>query len=963
MAKRKNAAGLTKDDRFYGAPSLKTFEERLEIAKQAQLEAIAKSKTTDLSPEELKKWKEKSLPFLIDWSNDEERRKLFVQLRLGEPSIDKLGKFGQAFEKAQNDVQVAYQSKRKKEWDEAEARKDEKKQSGKKAQKAKKAEEKTEAKARKAQERAEAKARKAEEKARKAAEKAEQKAAKKRKGLASWIYWKIREQRAKARESANHLEAGKLALKIARRIREAQQRLKDFLAPMLDAAAKLKTPEARLVWSKEPWTHQERNRYNWGKRQDVLEAIQNHPEDETQDPEKARADAKRKTLLREIDHAKAIERSIDYVMAELAEDETNLLRSSLERSYEKVRADIAKELEDERRAIDADKADEDRIADLKDYTRGGQPRRTAPETRIPQNAPRLGSYGESVIFGQPSPDQIKAAVNLEYEGKDFSKRIWGDTEKLARELKDIMQSAIINGEGAEETARKLSQRMGVHFSHCLRLVRTEHNRIMNQAQLDQMRDAEVKYYIFKAIHDSRTCGHCTRLDGKRVKIDDVKTGVNCPPIHPSCRCTIIPDFGNGGGDGGDGNGGPDTSWISDLFRKHLGTDAADAAREAQAETGTASASSAQTAPEKAPQASNATVATASSTPIQTVATASSADARPPKPKGKDRKKKAEGAGVQRTIEQYLKELEAREAKDSKQAQAIEKAAEKARNFPTAENIEAVAELQDAAMLAEEQAQQAAIGAQRKAIEAEKPAKEKKASGEISKPNARGNRWTVATRSANRDTEKRKANPITTTQEKDMHETAQEIKKAEKSPKPIKRKATTASKLKEERGSVQIKTADEDEARAYARWLKAKQPQISQEEKLKKHHKLSEKQKELLSKISKPGDYLICRKKDVKIKDIAYYTAITGNEFAIFTRGNERLIIRGTHTRTRIDQIWNKLKTEGWKFSAHTHPGLSENSLRPSTDDGIVLQELGQEQSVTLNPAGEHKRFNKAGMEI
>ncbi len=70
----------------------------------------------------------------------------------------------------------------------------------------------------------------------------------------------------------------------------------------------------------------------------------------------------------------------------------------------------------------------------------------------------------------------------------------------------------------------------------------------------------------------------------------------------------------------------------------------------------------------------------------------------------------------------MKELEAREAKDTKQAQAIEKAADKARNFTTAENIEAVAELQDAAMFAEEQAQQTAIGAQRKAIEAGKAVK-------------------------------------------------------------------------------------------------------------------------------------------------------------------------------------------------------------------------------------------------
>lgn len=395
----------------------------------------------------------------------------------------------------------------------------------------------------------EEKARREAEKARKKREREEKRRQKeiergqKMKRKPRWLYWLAREQEAKQREHEQFLNAGRTVIALGRAIRKIQQKITDIFAPTLNKVAEITTPEARLVWSKEPWTAQDRNRYNWGKKQELAELWEQFPDGiGIQDPAEAAKDAKRKTRARQIDRAKAMDNVLDSVIAELREDEENAVRSSLERSYKQVYEDIYKEIQEKRRAIDADKDSQSRIADLKDYTARGNPRRTAPEPQIPQNMPRLGAYGESVVFGAPSQDQVKAVLNYQFDGKDFSKRIWEDTDKLAAELKDIMHAAIINGENSRIVSQKLAQKMGVEFSHAQRLVRTEMNRILNQATLDGMKDAGAEKYQFVAIIDDRTCIKCQRLNGKIYKLSDKKVGQNFPPIHPYCRCTVIARF-------------------------------------------------------------------------------------------------------------------------------------------------------------------------------------------------------------------------------------------------------------------------------------------------------------------------------------------------------------------------------------------------------------------------------------
>ena len=370
-----------------------------------------------------------------------------------------------------------------------------------------------------------------------------------------WLYWLIREQNAKAREHAQFINALKVALKIARIIRGIQAKINAFIAPILDHAATLKTPTARLTWSKEPWSHQDRTRYNWGKRQELAHLWQENPTGQAeQDPSKAAAEAKKKTNERAIDRAKTIDRALDRLIRELRNDEESAVRSSLEESYRQVAKDIAQELDDARRAA---AADDERIATADDYTKKGAARKKSPYTKIPENIPRLGNYGQSVKF-EPSPDQIKAVLNAPYDGRDFSARIWKDTDRLAAELKDMMSAAIINGENSHAVAQKLAQKMGVQYSHAERLIRTEMNRILNESALESMKQADAKSYVFIAIEDGRTCKGCKKKNGKTFKISQKVIGQNFPPLHPHCRCTIAGRFDWEDGDTDDTGGTPNT---------------------------------------------------------------------------------------------------------------------------------------------------------------------------------------------------------------------------------------------------------------------------------------------------------------------------------------------------------------------------------------------------------------------
>jgi SPP1 gp7 family putative phage head morphogenesis protein len=83
--------------------------------------------------------------------------------------------------------------------------------------------------------------------------------------------------------------------------------------------------------------------------------------------------------------------------------------------------------------------------------------------------------------------------------------------------------------------------MGVKYSNCERLARTEFNHIANQATKDSYKQTQgIDEYKYVATLDSRTSEICQNLDGKVFPLSEAEEGVNYPPAHPNCRSVTIP---------------------------------------------------------------------------------------------------------------------------------------------------------------------------------------------------------------------------------------------------------------------------------------------------------------------------------------------------------------------------------------------------------------------------------------
>lgn len=115
----------------------------------------------------------------------------------------------------------------------------------------------------------------------------------------------------------------------------------------------------------------------------------------------------------------------------------------------------------------------------------------------------------------------------------------------------------------------------------------------------------------------------------------------------------------------------------------------------------------------------------------------------------------------------------------------------------------------------------------------------------------------------------------------------------------------------------------------------------------------------MAKLQYSGDSIIVPKKSFGLKDLSALTAETGSEFAMFTTGGRRKIIRGDSRSVPIGiKETQELFSEGWRWTAHTHPGYTNTVLVPSENDRVNLKQfLNQTYSVTVNSVGAHKRFS------
>ena len=71
------------------------------------------------------------------------------------------------------------------------------------------------------------------------------------------------------------------------------------------------------------------------------------------------------------------------------------------------------------------------------------------------------------------------------------------------------------------------------------MFRTLYNTIDSRYELSEMKNAGYKEYEYMSTNTEETCEICKALNGKVFPVSKAVIGVNCPPMHIGCRCTIL----------------------------------------------------------------------------------------------------------------------------------------------------------------------------------------------------------------------------------------------------------------------------------------------------------------------------------------------------------------------------------------------------------------------------------------
>jgi hypothetical protein len=117
--------------------------------------------------------------------------------------------------------------------------------------------------------------------------------------------------------------------------------------------------------------------------------------------------------------------------------------------------------------------------------------------------------------------------------------------------------------------------------------------------------------------------------------------------------------------------------------------------------------------------------------------------------------------------------------------------------------------------------------------------------------------------------------------------------------------------------------------------------------------------------SAAGEVIVSRRA-VNMRDLSALTAETGQEFALFTCRKQRLIIMGDVRSVPVNLARaEELARQGWRWSGHTHPGITDTVLHPSWDDRCILEQFllhrGQQRSATFNSLGQFRPFRPPGL--
>lgn len=165
---------------------------------------------------------------------------------------------------------------------------------------------------------------------------------------------------------------------------------------------------------------------------------------------------------------------------------------------------------------------------------------TEYETKLAQQG--LNYSMETLGFGKNfyaiNASIVKEFVDVAWcNGENFSTRIWNDTQRVAEYINRDMAQAFARGDSYDRIVKDVRRRFGVNRNNAYRMVFTEGTYVMAESSIKPFEE-DFTQYEYLPILDGKTCEICRALNGKVFEISERQPGVNFPPMHPWCRCTI-----------------------------------------------------------------------------------------------------------------------------------------------------------------------------------------------------------------------------------------------------------------------------------------------------------------------------------------------------------------------------------------------------------------------------------------
>lgn len=135
---------------------------------------------------------------------------------------------------------------------------------------------------------------------------------------------------------------------------------------------------------------------------------------------------------------------------------------------------------------------------------------------------------------------IVSAVKMPYtaDGREFSTRIWDNLTNMNKNLRLTVADAVANGEAIPKTVKKFKEIYGNSTYNTNRIIRTETAAVQTKASLDSYKQLGVEF--IEVLPESSACDACKANAHKKIELLKARVGENLPPIHPFCKCCVIP---------------------------------------------------------------------------------------------------------------------------------------------------------------------------------------------------------------------------------------------------------------------------------------------------------------------------------------------------------------------------------------------------------------------------------------